>query len=71
MTSWIALAGCHNTLILAGGGIHPVVLNKEVAPELQCAVIALQFSRVTQQQLALEACRELAAEDAKKPQVKP
>jgi hypothetical protein len=60
------LAGCHNTLILAGGGVRPVIIDKEVAPEIQCAIIAMQFLRVQQQRIALEACKELAAEDAKK-----
>jgi hypothetical protein len=71
MASCVAFAGCHNTVILSGGGIHPVVIDKEVAPELQCAVIAMQFIHEDQQRIALEACQEIAAEGAKKAQVKP
>lgn len=48
--------GCHNVIILSGGGFKPVMVPP--TPELQCVVTALQQLTATQQHQAIRQCEE-------------
>lgn len=48
--------GCHNVLILSGGGFRPVMVPP--TPELQCVVTAMQFVSAAKQHQAIKECIE-------------
>jgi hypothetical protein len=54
----IAITGCHNALILSGGGFRPIVILVPPTPEMQCVALALQKLLPEAQHKAIKQCEE-------------
>lgn len=48
--------GCHNVLILSGGGFRPVIV--PLTPELQCVAVAMQMLTPAAQHKAIRECED-------------
>lgn len=50
----LSVTGCHNVIILSGGGFKPVMM--PLTPELQCVTVAMQMLTPAQQHKAIQEC---------------